>query len=404
MGRQRVGQQERLRWGLVGGGRRPDQAPAFIAHAHSRAIHASGTRQVVCAALHEEPKAAIFSAGEWPYAIHGYVSFDEMVDHQRSLKLDDPQRMHAATVATPNFCHFKQAMALIDSGIPTVCEKPMTMTSDEAYRLVDEVEATGVPLMVFHTYWGHVMTYLARHIVTTGLLGKVLRAKVFYDQDWLRQFLEGTVRQAWRARKNQSGLSCCGGDIGIHAQKQLEFVTGLRVIKILSSHMLTIVEGRELDDDFTVRAKLENDAEVDISASQIKAGHRNRLLLEVNGSDATLIHDLENPEELQILRPNMPVLIYRRGQISPHDGFLRKVPKWILRASYWPAGHPEGLTDAAQRLYDAFEEDVRRYYRGLKPIHAHKRYAGADDGFEHMRFIEAAVKCAKTKVPVKIFD
>ena len=43
-----------LNVGLVGGG-----AGAFIVHPHQRAIHFDGTRRVVAAALHPDPKVAM---------------------------------------------------------------------------------------------------------------------------------------------------------------------------------------------------------------------------------------------------------------------------------------------------------------------------------------------------------
>lgn len=387
---------EVLRGALVGGG-----GGAFIARRHEFAVHMPGTRRFVCGALHPDPDVAMREARNWPYPLQGYPSLGDLIEDQ--LSLPKTRRIHFATVATPNNVHFEQAMALIQAGIPVCLEKPMVTSSEQARELVAAAEEAGVPLMVFHTYWGHAMTCLAAHIVQSGLIGDVFGGKAEYDQDWLREMLEAMgVVQAWRAKKAVSGMSCCGGDIGIHGQKQFERITGLKVAKILYARLRTVVPRRELDDDFLTVCRLDNDAEVIVRASQVRAGHRNRLVVEVNGTKGTLIQDAENPEELQILRPNKPVLIYRRGQFGPNDGFLRKVPKWILNANYWPAGHPEGLHDAACRLYDWFAADVRRYYRGKRPMYAGVRYAGVQDGLEHIKFLEAAVEAAERETQVDI--
>jgi predicted dehydrogenase len=394
---------EVLHVGLVGGGADKSKGEtAFIALRHSDAVHLGGSRQITDGALHYNPKVALACARGWKYPIRGHASVDAMIDYQLSLPRN--KRIHFVIIATPNREHYKQARAFVDAGISVVCEKPITLTVEEAAELAAAVAAKNLPFMVFHTYWGHVMTQLARFIVRSGLLGRIIGGKAEYDQDWLRRKLESMgVTQAWRAKKAVCGMSCAGGDIGIHAEKHWDFVTGDPVIRIADASLRTIVPGRELDDVFFTRCETGGGAEVVIRAAQVYAGCRNRLRLEVNGTDATLIQDLEHPEELTILRPGKAELVYHRGQVPKRDEFLRKpVPNWLLNLSYWPAGHPEGLTDAVGHLYDAFELDVRRHYRGQKQIYAGERYAGVEDGLSHMCYLKAAVEAANSGLQVVI--
>jgi len=400
-----LGPNQVLRAGLIGGGADKSKGEsAFIALRHSASVHLGGTRRITCGALHYDPKVAIQCAAEWPYPIHGYESVGAMLEHLESRPSDE--RVEFVIIATPNNCHFMQAMPFIEMGIPVVLEKPMTLTVTEARQLAAAVEKTGTPLMIFHTYWGHVMTNFARFVVQSGLLGKIIGGRADYDQDWLRLKLESMgVTQAWRAKKAVCGISCCGGDIGVHGQKHWEFVTGDPVASIEDASLRTIVPDRELDDVFYTRCLTHSGAEIVIRAAQVWAGRRNRLYLEVNGTDATLIQDCEKPEEIRILRPGKGELTYYRGQIPESDEFLTKpVPKELLELSYWPGGHPEGLTDAAGHLYDAFETDVRRYYRGLQPINVGTRYAGVLAGLSHMIFLRAAVLCNQSHDAVLIED
>lgn len=394
---------EVLRVGLVGGGADKSKGEtAFIAWRHNDAIHLGGRRRIICAALHHDAVVAMKCADEWPFPIIGYESVRAMIDDQN--RLAPCARIHFAIIATPNRCHFVQAMAFVEAGIPVILEKPMTLTIDEARRLRDAVKAQGLPFMVFHTYWGHVMTQFARFIVRSGLLGTVFAGKADYEQDWLRKKLEEQgVTQAWRARKAVCGMSCAGGDIGVHAQMHWEFVTGDPIAVIQDASLRTIVSGRELDDLFFTRCSTAGEAEVTIRAAQVYAGRRNRLCLEVYGSDATLIQDVEHPEELTILRSGKPDLVYHRGQIPETDEFLVKpVPAWLREMSYWPAGHPEGLTDAAGHLYDSFEADMRLWHEERPLIHEGIRYAGVEDGLRHMAYLEAAVESATLGRPVVV--
>jgi len=72
-----------------------------------------------------------------------------------------------------------------------------------------------------------------------------------------------------------AGGSGCGGDIGTHALMQLRYVTGLDVEQ-LSAQLETFVEGRALDDHFTIYCKLSNGAKALVRATQIAIGHKKR--------------------------------------------------------------------------------------------------------------------------------
>jgi len=156
---------ERLRVGLIGGG----GPGAFFAHAHERAIHLDGTRQVIAGALRSDPDKAIEAAANWLYPIHGYGSWQDMLDARNN----GFEELDYVTIVTPNHAHFEPAFAFIEAGIPVFCEKPMTMTVDEAYRLEALIQEKNVPFALAHTYLGHWTLRLARHIVRSGLLGDI---------------------------------------------------------------------------------------------------------------------------------------------------------------------------------------------------------------------------------------
>src|SRR5208283_4292951 len=118
-----------LNVGLVGGGK-----GAFIVQPHQKAIHFDGTRRVVAGALFPDPKIALEEAANWPYPIKGYGSYDEMIAANQPLPAD--QKLDYVLIVTPNFVHFDPAMKALNAGIPVFCEKPLTVTLDEAAQIV----------------------------------------------------------------------------------------------------------------------------------------------------------------------------------------------------------------------------------------------------------------------------
>lgn len=376
-----------LNVGLVGGGK-----GAFIVQPHQKAIHFDGTRRVVAAALFPDPKVALEEAANWPYPIKGYGSYTEMIDAQASLPED--QRLDYILIVTPNHVHFDPAMKAIKAGIPVFCEKPLCLNLQEANELVSAVRKAKIPFCVAHTYLGHWTSRFARFIVQSGLLGEVRWVDSYYIQGWLATKLEasGQMQAAWRTNPKLAGGSGCGGDIGTHALMQLRYVTGLDVTDV-SAQLETFVEGRALDDHFTIYCKLSNGGKALVRASQICIGSKNDLGIVVAGTKGTLRWRQEEPESITITMANQPDRVYWRGAINAGDGFLpATLPADLMAEPTIPAGHPEAFHDAFARLHRCFEADVRKYEAG-EPFNCDgSKYANIEDGWTGIAFIDTCVK------------
>ncbi len=384
--------QRPLNVGLIGGGK-----GAFIVQPHQKAIHFDGTRRVTAGALFPDPKVALEEAEKWPYPIQGYGSYDEMIAAQKGLPED--QRLDYILIVTPNFVHYDPAMKALKAGIPVFCEKPLTVNLKEAADLVKAVRKCNIPFGVAHTYLGHWTSRLSRYIVRAGLLGDIRWVDSYYLQGWLATKVEATgVQQAvWRTNPKMAGGSGCGGDIGTHALMQLRYVTGLEIAQ-LSAQLETFVEGRPLDDHFTIYCKLSNGAKALVRASQICIGHKNDLGLEVAGTKGTLRWRQEDPECLTIHLSNQPDRVYWRGAVAPGDGFLPKdVPADLMAEPTVPAGHPEAFHDAFARLHRCFEADVRKWKAGEKFACDGSKYANVQDGWTGLAFIETCLKSSQKK-------
>ena len=378
--------------GLVGGGK-----GAFIVNPHQKAIHFDGTRRVTAGALFPDPKIALEEAANWPYPIKGYGSYIEMIEANASLPED--QKLGYILIVTPNHVHFDPAMKAIKAGIPVFCEKPLCLNLKEANALVNAVRKHKIPFGVAHTYLGHWTSRFSRYIVRSGLLGEVRWVDSYYLQGWLATKLEATgqMQATWRTNPKLAGGSGCGGDIGTHALMQLRFVTGLDVTQV-SAQLETFVEGRALDDHFTIYCQLSNGGKALVRASQICIGHKNDLGIEINGTKGTLVWRQEEPESITIQLVNQPDRVYWRGAVTPGDGFLPKeMPADLMAEPTIPAGHPEAFHDAYARLHRCFEADVRKWQAGKPFACDGSKYANVEDGWMGIAFIETCVKSGAKK-------
>jgi predicted dehydrogenase len=381
-----------LNVGLIGGSK-----GAFIIQPHQRAIHFDGTRRVTAGALSHDPKIALEEAANWPYPIKGYGSYDEMIAANAGIPED--QKLDYILIATPNFVHYDPAMKAIKAGIPVFCEKPLCLNLNEASDLVRTVRKYKIPFGVAHTYIGHWTTRLSRYIIHAGLLGEIRWVDSYYLQGWLATKLEDTGQQqaSWRVDPKRSGASGCGGDIGTHALMQLRYLTGLDVTEV-SAQLETFVEGRKLDDHFTIYCKMSNGGRALVRASQICIGYNNDLGIVVAGTNGTLRWRQETPESITICLPNQPDRTYWRGAVTPGDGFLPKnMPADLMAEPTIPAGHPEAFHDAFARLHRCFEADVRKWKAGKPFTCDGSEYANVEDGWMGIAFIETCARSSSNK-------
>jgi len=72
----------------------------------------------------------------------GFGMATESVDELLDSGID------AVVVSTPHDLHFDIASAALDRGLHVLCEKPMTLRSDQAWELVDKVERAGTHFIV----------------------------------------------------------------------------------------------------------------------------------------------------------------------------------------------------------------------------------------------------------------
>ena len=378
-----------LNVGLVGGG-----GGAFIVNPHQKAIHFDGTRRVVCGALHPDPAIAMKEAEAWPYTIRGYRTYQEMIE--KESKRPAGEGIDYLLIVTPNHVHHGPAKMALEAGIPVFCEKPLTVTLEEADDLVRMVKETNIPFSVAHTYLGHWTSRLARHIVRSGLLGRIRWVDAYYFQSWLAGRTEdmGVIQAEWRVDPKRAGISGCGGDIATHALMQLRYVTGLEVTR-LQAFLETFVERRRLDDHFSAYCELSNGGRALIRCSQISIGHKNDLGIEVVGDKGALAWRAEEPEWLRIHLPGQPDRTYWRGEVKANDGFLGDLPDELMAEPTIPSGHPEAFHDAFARLHRCFEADVRAYQKGTYKGADRSQYATVEDGRMGIAFLIAAVESSK---------
>ncbi|MBT7862138.1 MAG: Gfo/Idh/MocA family oxidoreductase [Gemmatimonadetes bacterium] len=363
----------KLRVGLIGGG-----GPGnFFGHVHKRAIAFDNSRELVAGALRSSPEASLAAAGE--YDVEGFADYESILAACQSGNLD----LDYVTIVTPNHAHYAPAKAFLEAGIPVLCEKPITMTVEEAEDLQSIVEAKGVPFVLAHTYTGHPMMMFAKELVRQGKIGEVRKVEAWYNQGWLATALEdeGLQQAQWRTDPSKTGISNCGGDIGTHAFVAATWVSGHSVARV-SARLNSFVDGRQLDDDFNVIGELDNGGTALITATQIAIGYKNDNGFRIFGRDGSLEWHQERAESLLVRTGEVDQTYWIGGNYS-------YMPETIGSYLRVPSGHHEDFFAALANLHCTMERIVRRK-RGEEAPEPFD-HPGVAEGVAGMRFVKAAV-------------
>jgi predicted dehydrogenase len=138
---------------------------------------------------------------------------------------NDPE-VDAVVVATPVDKHFELAMASLRAGKHVLVEKPITSTSEQASRLIDEAAARRLVLMVDHTFVYTGAVRKMRELLETGELGDIY----YYDSTRVNLGLfQHDVNVLW--------------DLAVHDLSIMDFVLGQQPIAV-SATGFAHVQGR----------------------------------------------------------------------------------------------------------------------------------------------------------------
>lgn len=271
---------------------------------------------------------------------------------------DDVDVVH---ICTPNHLHVPLAEAALAAGKHVILEKPIAMDADSAQTIADAAAASGKIAAVPFVYRFYPTVREARARVQAGNSGPVRIIHGTYLQDWLLRPTDDN----WRVEEDLGGASRAFADIGSHWCDLAEFVTGHRIVR-LCARTLTAHSERVKNDAHAAFSSVNGDGvarsvgtedaavvqfETDKGAigstviSQISAGRKNRLWLEIDGGEEALQFCQEEPEELWVGRRESATIIKRDPE---------HLSAAAQRYAVLPPGHPQGYADC----FDAFVADT----------------------------------------------
>lgn len=370
----------------------------FIGPAHVEALRRLPEIEVV--AISDFDEAFAKSKAEMLGISKAYGDFQQL--------LSDPE-IDCVHICTPNHLHFPMAKAALQAGKHVVCEKPLSNTAAEAEELVQLAKKSGLVHAIHFNIRYYPLVRQMKMMREKGELGRIYSIIGTYLQDWL--FLETDYN--WRLEPDKSGESRAIADIGSHLMDLIEYITGEEISAVMADFS-TVHKNRKkptkpietysgkllqpedydnvpinTEDYATVMLKYKNGGKGVVTVSQVSAGRKNRINLEISGSNESVSWCSETPNELWI------------GKRDKANEVLLKDPSLVHRESgaliSFPGGHNEGFPDTSKQLFKEVYQAIRSGKQPENPL-----YPSFPDGLRELVLCEKIIESNKKQAWVQV--
>ena len=311
---------------------------------------------------------------------------------------------------TPNKFHYEINKKIIQSGKHIFSEKPLAINSRESEELVKLLKEN--PEVVAGVNFIYRMNPLVQEMkvkVRNGDIGKPILAHGSYLQDC---FLNQTDYN-WRVDKNLGGASRVIADIGSHWMDTVQTILDDKIIEVCSDltviyktrkkpktrfetfAVITDAEYEEIkvdtEDYGAVLFKTQNGISGVFYVSEISAGRKCYLNLEINGTDASIHWNQETADWMWIgYKDKYNQQVMRNPNLMADE---------VRKYSSLAAGHPEGWNDAERNNIYSFYKYI---LDGKKLGKNNGDFATFDEAHYIVKLTEAILESNRTKRWIKV--
>lgn len=278
-------------------------------------------------------------------------------DYQRLIRSD----LDAVVICTPTYLHVPMALEAIEYGKHVFSEKPLALNLLSAKELAAAAAQTGTLLMLGLNYRFRPDAQVLKKLIDENELGSIYYMKA----GWLQRMTH-SVMDSWKYKRRRAG----GGallNLAVHMIELILWFAEKKKVVAVDSLVYKKLDEAEVEDSAFVLLKFDDHSSATVEVSWTLIHEKDLTYLNVFGTEgAALLH----PLRIHKLMLGNPV------NVTPR---LRSV------------GNPFKVSYDLQASH--FIECIRK---------RHKPIAGADDGLEIARIIDAAYESSKQKREVRL--
>ena len=198
--------------------------------------------------------------------------------------------LDAVIIVVPDDLHPAMAEAAAAAGLHVMCEKPLANALSEAVAMADAVAAADVVNLVLFTWRWQPHWRFVRHLVESGYVGRVLRARL--------AFFEGIAfGPGYKWRFDGRRGSGTAGDLGSHMIDMAHWLTGDDVVSVSADFRTFADQSGEADppplpvsDSCFMTLAMAGGAQVlvDVSSASFMADRDCLVSVEIHGDEGTI--------------------------------------------------------------------------------------------------------------------
>lgn len=306
---------------------------------------------------------------------------DRLYESWQTFLESEADKLDAVVVITPTPGHSEIVCALLEQGVPVICEKSLASSLEEAYQIQKSLEKSQNFLAVTYNYSGYPMVRELRERIRNGELGDLKQIHFEMPQ-------EGFIRspaiagksappQSWRLKEGIIPNICL--DLGDHLHHLAFFLTGMDPFRTMAEFS-NFSEYPDLVDNVMMWLEYENGMKGSFWMSKTVIGHRNGLKLRLYGSEGSAEWLQSNPEELKIS--------HKDGTCTTVDRSTKPQICGEARYNRFKVGHPSGFIEAFANLYSDIADALVEYRENGK--HDNQYVFGLEHSLRGLTLFEAA--------------
>ncbi len=325
-----------------------------------------------------------------------YANIDDLIN--------DPE-IKVIHNCTPTHMHKEINEKIINSGKHVFSEKPLARNSEESAHMVELLKQHPDTVAgINFCYRMNPLIQDAKNRIASDEIGKPYLVHGNYLQDWL--LFETDYN--WRIDPEYTGTSRCVGDIGSHWLDLAQTMLGSRITQVCADTVIALPKRKKPTtqvETFTVNTNVEyeekvittedyaavllkfaNGASGVFNCSEISAGRKNFINIEVDGSLASFQWQQEQSDRM-----------WKGNRNSNNEEIIRNsnlLTPEARKYSFLAAGHPEGWNDAFKNNLTAFYTFIRD---GRKLGRDKADFAPFEDGHYIMKLTEAIIQSSREK-------
>ena len=240
------------------------------------------TKQVL---VELEPEVARRTAENYEWAEYS-------TDWKEVIKRED---IDVIDITTPPHTHSMIARMALQHGKHVICEKPIANAPAEVEELSKLAATSTTVTQVGFNYRHSAAVKLAKEIIESGKIGRVINARFEYLQD------AAFAPIGWRSLK-ASGGSGASGDVGSHIIDLANYLVGR--ISSITAKLINVkmndTDDHDVDDAGSAIAQFASGGLGTFSFSQKAWGHNNHIRFEIDGTLGSVSFDWNRRDELEV--------------------------------------------------------------------------------------------------------